>query len=142
MSKSKIVMVLAILLVVGYFLPWMSMIINVSGFDFTRIAWSAGDNGGQMVVAIMLTLIPVLGILTCILGATGKAHGLAAFFAGLMFWLLVLFGYLGSRDRPDMQGGELLSVVGIGGWICAAASLLLLLFAFTKSDSKLRAAMR
>jgi amino acid permease len=130
---SRIVAVLGVLFLAGFFLPWISGAENATGFEFAKGWW---EKESTKVLGIVLFLAPVGALLAVLMGALGRAHGLIAFFTGLICPVLVVMFYLGAEPGQAAVMGEALSY---GFWMAISASLGLLIFSFTKSDSKRRA---
>lgn len=138
MSSSKIVMVLALLFLGSFALPWFSAADgSMAGYQAVQLALQLPD---AAVIGYML-LVGVAGAaLLVILGAMGKGHGLVAFFSSLSVLLVAVASYFGNKDRTDAESA--LSFISVGAWIALGAALLLFVFSFTKSESKLRPPMR
>jgi hypothetical protein len=136
MSSSKLVAVLGVLLLVGFFTPWISGAETLSGFDFAKGWW---QSEGNKVIGGILFLAPIGALLAVLMGALGRAHGLIAFFTGLVCPILFGLFYLGSDPA---EAAVMSSAVSYGFWLTMAASVGLLVFAFTKSDSKKRVLRR
>lgn len=130
MSSSKIVAVLGLVLLVGFFLPWISGAETLSGFSFAK-GWVESE--GNRVLGIILFLAPVGALFAVLLGALGRAHGLVAFFTGLIIPILVALLVVGSEPG---QLDAWKQSISYGFWMVIGGSVGLLVFAFTKSDSK------
>lgn len=130
MSGSRVVAVLGLVLLVGFFLKWVHADLVLSGLDFARGWWQSADN---QVLGVILFLAPVGALLLLILGALGKPHGLVAFFTGLICPVLLGLMVLGA-EPGQLSGWQ----PQIGFWMTMLASVALLVMAFTKSDSKKR----
>lgn len=134
MSNSKIVMVLALLLLGSFALPWLNENgAGVPGYKVLQV-WLSDP---RFQVAGYWLLIPAIGgVLLVLLGALGKGHGIVSFLTSVSLISLVLIVVLGTESinvRND---------VGLGLWIGTGVCVLLLIFAFRRSDSRLRPKIR
>ena len=131
MNNAKWIMVLGIALLVGFFLPWMSMIVSLSGFDMVRMAFSGGNTPWQVWLVLVMAIFAVLCIVQ---GARGSGHRPVALVAGAIFPLLVILGLIesGGQLSAGPGGPSVFSLIGIGAYLCLAASIGLLVCAFRK----------
>lgn len=115
MNKKMVTIILAIALIAGFFLPYMSFLgQGISGFDMVK--------GGGKADVYILALSPVAAILLLI-GALndGKytpSRGILA--------ILALVGVLYLVIRLVIEGGDiggLIKLLGIGYWISLVAAL-------------------
>jgi len=129
MEKKTVTTFLALLLILAFFLPYISTgFFQVSGF---KLIFGKGGllTSGQL----WITLLVPLGAILVLAGALGSNHSLKS---GIVFWMpLVGILYLGVRmfilmnKAADSQFGigNSLSVMGYGYWLTLATSIGLLL---------------
>lgn len=131
MNNAKWVMVLGIALLVGFFLPWMSMFISISGFDMVRMVFSGGNAPWQ---AWLVVIMAIFAVLCIIQGARGNGYRPVAIIAGAIFPLLVVLALIESGGQLSAGDGgpSVFSIIGIGAYVCLAASIGLLVCAFRK----------
>lgn len=133
MSNSKIVLILGLALLGSFALPWLGGGDETyAGYQVLKI-WL--ENDAAKVAGYMLVAAPIGAVLVILLGVTGKPHGILCFLTSLVVPLVVLFTWLGASESGD----DPFAAFRIGIWVATGVSALLLIFAFTKSDSKLRA---
>jgi hypothetical protein len=129
MDKKTITTFLAVMLIIAFFLPYVSTgFLQMSGY---KLIFGKGGllTSGQL----WITLLVPLGAVLVLAGALGADHSLRS---GIVFWMpLVGILYLGVRmfilmnKAADGQFGigNSLSVMGYGYWLTLAASIGLLL---------------
>ena len=126
----------ALILVIGFFLPWISVTGgSFSGLFFARSGWPPG---------VWLWLIPGLALFPIFLSLKGKPipMRLAAFVAGAYpwGWLAYHFGQIskqGGKEAAQGAGQYLLAALNIGGFAtlgCAAALIFLAIFSRPESQ--------
>jgi hypothetical protein len=134
MTNAKWVLVLGAVLLLGFFLPWVSFFISFSGFDLVRMGLSQSGASWQLYLVV---LIPIFAIGAIICGARAQGHRLAALLAGLIFPLLIIIALIqgaGNEVGAGREGGpNPFSLIGIGAYMCIAASIGLLITAFRKN---------
>lgn len=127
MKKNNIARVCGVLIVIAYFLPWMSiMIANISGFTMGKMAITKIGEGGGAVWTYASLLFVVLGIASA---AVNNKRGHLA--SGVYVLLIVLWILI------DMAGGtreSFFKVVGIGLWITLVAAIGQIVGAFMLFD--------
>jgi len=122
MNRKMLTMILGALLVLGFFLPYVSMgPFSASGFDIIK--------GGGKADRFVLLLAPIAGLLL-IAGAVNSEKYMPS--RGMLA-LLALVGvvYLVVRFMMDSKGGgmgELFKMLGVGYWIALASSIVLLVY--------------
>lgn len=132
MTNAKWVMGLGIALLLGFFLPWVSFFISMSGFDLVRMGFSQSGAPWQLYLVV---LIPILAIVAIVCGARAHGHRPAALVAGLVFPLLIVLALLDGAAKDlgsGADGPNAFSLIGIGAYLTLAASIGLLVTAFRK----------
>jgi hypothetical protein len=126
MDRKMLTIILAILLIAGFFLPYLSSgpfnTSGISGFDFIK--------GGGKADKYLLLLSPIAGLLLLV-GAANNGNYTPS--RGVLV-LLALVGVLYLLIRSLIEGadlGQLFKMLGLGYWLSLAAALLL-----TLSNSK------
>lgn len=133
MSNSKIVLILGLALLGSFALPWLGGGDETyAGYQVLKI-WL--ETEAAKVAGYILVAAPIGALLVILLGATGKPHGLLSFLTGLVVPLVVLFTWLGANQSGD----DPFAAFRVGIWVATGISAVLLIFAFTKSDSRIRA---
>lgn len=134
MTNAKWVLGLGAVLLLGFFLPWVSFFISFSGFDLVRMGFSQSGAPWQL---YLVPLIPIFAIWAIVCGARGRGHRLPALLAGLVFPLLIIIalaqGGANELGAGTEGGPSPFSLIGIGAYLCFAASIGLLITAFRKS---------
>jgi hypothetical protein len=120
MNKKMLTMILAVVLIAGFFLPYISFFgRGVSGFDLVK-------GGGKADVYILL-LSPLAGI-ALLAGALNNGKYVPS--RGILC-ILALVGILYLIIRSVIEGGDIggmFKVLGIGYWLSLAAALVLVLY--------------
>lgn len=120
MNKKMVTIILAVALIAGFFLPYISFFgRGVSGFDLIK-------GGGKADVYVLL-LSPIAAIL---LLAGALNNGKYVISRGILC-IIALISVLYLIIRSVIEGGDIGSmfkVLGIGYWISLAASLVLVLY--------------
>jgi len=132
MTNAKWVLALGVVLLLGFFLPWVSFFVNLSGFDLVRMGFSQSGAPWQL---YLVPLIPIFAIWAIVCGAQGRRHRTAALLAGSVFPLLIVLALVqgAANQLGGGNGGPSpFSLIGIGAYLCFAASIGLLIFAFRK----------
>jgi len=127
MKKNNIARVCGVLIVIAYFLPWMSMMFaSITGFTIGKMAITKIGEGGGAVWTYASLLFVVLGIASA---AVNNKRGHLA--SGVYVLLIVLWILI------DMAGGtreSFFKVVGIGLWITLVAAIGQIVGAFMLFD--------
>ena len=114
--KKNIARVCGVLIVIAYFLPWMSMVFaSISGFTIGKMAITKIGEGGGPLWALPSLLFVVLGI------ASAAVNNLRGHLASGVYVLLVVIWIL-----VEMAGGtrgSFFEVIGIGLWITLVAAI-------------------
>jgi len=125
MNKNIFRVILALAVIIGFFLPWFQY--SGSGWDIVR--YSTGGNTTESIIRYSFLLIPFFALVVLIRSAGGKS---SSFFVRLLPFLVIallsaLF-VLGVRDQgSNATANDFFSILGVGYYITAAASLLLVL---------------
>ncbi len=117
MNRKILTMVLAVLLIAGFFLPYLSFLgRGISGFELVKA-------GGKADVYI-LALSPLAGILLLV-GALNNGNYIPS--RGILI-ILALVGVLYLIVRSLIEGGavgDLFKLLGVGYWLSLAAAVIL-----------------
>lgn len=120
MNKKIVTIVLAALLIVGFFLPYMSFMgQGISGFELVK--------GGGKADVYILALSPLAGILLLV-GALNNGNYIIP--RGILA-VLALVGVLYLVVRSLIEGapfGDLFSLLGIGYYLSLAAAVVLAVY--------------
>lgn len=120
MNRKMLTMILGALLVVGFFLPYLSMgPFSASGFEIIKGAGKADK--------YILLLSPIAGLLLLI-GAANSENYIPS--RGILV-LLALAGVLYLIIRSLIEGGDigqLFKMLGIGYWLSLASALVLAVY--------------
>ncbi len=120
MNKKIVTIVLAALLIVGFFLPYMSFMGHgISGFELVK--------GGGKADVYILALSPLAGILLLV-GALNNGNYIIP--RGILA-VLALVGVLYLVVRSLIEGapfGDLFSLLGIGYYLSLAAAVVLAVY--------------
>ena len=112
---KNIARVCGVLIVIAYFLPWMSMMFaSISGFTMGKMAITKIGEGGGPLWALPSLLFVVLGI------ASAAVNNKRGHLASGVYVLLVVIWIL-----VEMAGGtrgSFFEVIGIGLWITLVAA--------------------
>lgn len=112
----NIARVCGVLIVIAYFLPWMSMVFaSISGFTIGKMAITKIGEGGGAVWTYASLLFVVLGI------ASAAVNNLRGHLASGVYVLLIVIWIL-----VEMAGGtrgSFFEVIGIGLWITLVAAI-------------------
>jgi len=124
---KNIARVCGVLIVIAYFLPWMSMVFaSISGFTIGKMAITKIGEGGGAVWTYASLLFVVLGI------ASAAVNNLRGHLASGVYVLLVVIWIL-----VEMAGGtrgSFFEVIGIGLWITLVAAIGQIVGAFMLFD--------
>jgi len=128
MDRKTLTMILAVVLIGGFFLPYFKMgPFTISGFDFIKA------KGGDWDKYLML-VIPLAAVLLLV-GALNNENYILG--RGLLSWLPLLgLLYLIVRSIIEAKGqgiGEIFKILGLGYWISLAAALVLAFYNPKKS---------
>ena len=125
--KKNIARVCGVLIVIAYFLPWMSMVFaSISGFTIGKMAITKIGEGGGAVWTYASLLFVVLGI------ASAAVNNLRGHLASGVYVLLIVIWIL-----VEMAGGtrgSFFEVIGIGLWITLVAAIGQIVGAFMLFD--------
>lgn len=134
MDKKNLNIGLAIVLIVAFFLPYVSVMgFNLSGLNV--VFGKGGLNGMSKGSLLFITLLVPIGAILVLAGSFGVDKSLNA---GYVFWMpLIGILYLAVRMYLEMSKGatrvggslgigDFLSVMGYGFWITIVASVALL----------------
>jgi hypothetical protein len=126
MNQKILTIILAVLLIAGFFLPFGQSFESGSAFDIVQ-APSFGSEIEVMIMKYGWLLIPVSG-LALLIGALNKEHYVPA----RIFWaLLPLLFLLYFVIRPVIDGVEIaamLKLVGIGFYVMLVGALVLAVY--------------
>lgn len=126
MNRKMLTIILAIMLIAGFFLPFGQSFESGSAFDIVQ-APSFGSEVEAMIMKYGWLLIPVSG-LALLIGALNKGQ----YAPSRIFWaLLPLLFLLYFVIRPITDGAQIsdiFSLVGIGFYVMFVASLVLAVY--------------
>ena len=113
---KNIARVCGVLIVIAYFLPWMSIVFaSISGFTMGKMAITKMGEGGGAVWVYASLLFVVLGIAS-VAQNNKRGHLTSGVFVLLtVIWILV--------EIAGGSGGSFFEVVGIGLWITLVAAI-------------------
>ena len=113
---KNIARVCGVLIVIAYFLPWMSVVFaSISGFTIGKMAITKIGEGGGAVWTYASLLFVVLGIASA---AVNNKRGHLA--SGVYVLLIVNWILIEMAGGPS---GSFFEVVGIGLWITLVAAI-------------------
>ena len=119
---KNIARVCGVLIVIAYFLPWMSMMFaSISGFTIGKMAITKIGEGGGPLWALPSLLFVVLGI------ASAAVNNKRGHLASGVYVLLIVIWILG--EMAGGPSGSFFRVVGIGLWITLVAAIGQIVFA-------------
>ena len=122
-------LILSVAIIAGFFLPWFSYLLTISGWD---IAMQGNDTQdmGQKIICYSFLLIPFFAALV-LLVCLQKKRPIGILRIAPLLVLLILTGLfiLGTEGRSEYSG--FLKILGYGFYITLAASLIL---AFVKGS--------
>lgn len=116
-------------LIVFFFLPWFGAgPFSVSGYSLTTIpaVFNAASSSGLQTsssnidLLYIVWLIPILSVITLVLGLTGKSPRAMAIVTGIV--TLLMFGFVFAAG-----GGDTFKVLGIGAYLTILAAFGLIL---------------
>jgi hypothetical protein len=131
MNKKTITIVLAIILIASFFLPYLS----VPGYDFSGFHVAFGKDGMSGLVKggkllLLCLLIPLGGIVVLIdsLGDSSSSNNLGYWMPLLGAVILAILMYTGMKPYAgsELTIGRFLGVMGYGFWITLGAAIGLL----------------
>lgn len=126
MNRKILTIILAVVLIAGFFLPFGQSFESGSAFDIVQ-APGSGSDIEVMIMKYGWLLIPVSG-LALLIGALNKEQYAPA----RIFWtLLPLLFLLYFVIRPVIDGvqiSEILNLVGIGFYVMLAGALVLAIY--------------
>jgi hypothetical protein len=123
MDRKMLTIILGVLLIAGFFLPYFSFMgINVSGFDSVK---APGDGWEKYI----MLLIPLSGVLLLIGALNNENYILGRGILCILPLLTVLFMVLINPMLKGADFGDIIKTLGkgygIGLWITIATSLVL-----------------
>lgn len=120
MNKKILTIILAVVLIAGFFLPYLSMgPFSVSGFEIIKGAGKADK---------YVLLLPALAGVLLLVGALNKGNYIPS--RGILA-ILALVGALYLIVRSLIESapiGELIKMLGIGYWLTLAAAIVLVVY--------------
>lgn len=125
-TKSTVRIVLSIVIIVAYFLPWFQLVISESAFDIITRSGGDADRTGQMIWYASL-LIPVMALLCLIQTLSKKTPG--GFVRSIPFIITAIFVlllYVGINKDNNVDAKGFFSIFGIGMYLTLVASFLLI----------------
>lgn len=115
--------ILAGLLAIAFFLPWVGMgPFNMSGYGITQMGSDMGDSG-----VVILYLIPIMAIIFIVMSLRGKSNRMLQILTGAV--PLAIFAYMVMKAGNDMgggMGGSIFEVLGIGAYLTVLPALALI----------------
>ena len=117
---KNIARVCGVLIVIAYFLPWMSMVfVSISGFTIGKMAITKIAEGGGPLWALPSLLFVVLGIASAAVNNKRGHLASGVYVLLVVIWILVEMagGTRGSFDLTNFV------VIGIGLWITLVAAI-------------------
>ena len=117
---KNIARVCGVLIVIAYFLPWMSMMFaSISGFTIGKMAITKIGEGGGPLWALPSLLFVVLGIASAVVNNKRGHRASGGYALLIVIWILVEMagGTRGSFDLTNFV------VIGIGLWITLVAAI-------------------
>ena len=114
--KKNIARVCGVLIVIAYFLPWMSMVFaSISGFTIGKMAITKIGEGGGPLWALPSLLFVVLGIASAAVN-NKRGHLASGVYVHVDdIWILV--------EMAGGTRGSFFEVIGIGLWITLVAAI-------------------
>jgi len=115
MKKNNIARVCGVLIVIAYFLPWMSMMFaSITGFTIGKMAITKIAEGGGTLWALPSLLFVVLGIASAVVNNKRGHLASGVYVLLIVIWILV--------DMAGGTRGSFFEVIGIGLWITLVAA--------------------
>ena len=128
---KNIARVCGVLIVIAYFLPWVSiMIASISGFTMGKMAITKIGEGGGPLWALPSLLFVVLGIASAAVNNKRGHLASGVYVLLVVIWILVEMAG-GTRGSFDLTN---LVVIGIGLWITLVAAIGQIVGAFMLFD--------
>ena len=113
---KNIARVCGVLIVIAYFLPWMSiMIASINGFTIGKMAITKIAEGGGTLWALPSLLFVVLGIASAVVNNKRGHLASGVYVFLIVIWILV--------DMAGGTRGSFSEVIGIGLWITLVAAI-------------------
>jgi len=113
---KNIARVCGVLIVIAYFLPWMSMVFaSISGFTIGKMAITKIAEGGGTLWALPSLLFVVLGIASAVVNNKRGHLASGVYVLLIVIWILV--------DMAGGTRGSFSEVIGIGLWITLVAAI-------------------
>jgi hypothetical protein len=126
----------ALLLLIGFFLPWFSGATEVTGFSLLQFYLESGMSGAIIFIVVLMVLPLIGAVVVLIQSFSGALSGVSGLFKWLSFLSLAFFLTLlaiGLSDRSDNSLGidigdaeSIVTAVGIGLWLSLVGCLIML----------------
>lgn len=125
MDRKILSIILGIALIVSFFLPMFSGVLNFSAFEMVKAPSGGGLDFEMTIYKYVWVLVPLSGVML-IVGALNNNQ----YILGRGLWaILPLLAVLYYIIRPLMESnsniGDMVKRFGIGMWLAVAASLIL-----------------
>jgi len=121
-NEKNIARVCGVLIVIAYFLPWMSMVfVSISGFTIGKMAITKIAEGGGPLWALPSLLFVVLGIASAVVNNKRGHRASGGYVLLIVIWILV--------EMAGGTRGSFFEVIGIGLWITLVAAIGQIVFA-------------
>jgi hypothetical protein len=119
---KKIARVCGVLIVIAYFLPWMSIVfVSISGFTIGKMAITKIAEGAGPLWALPSLLFVVLGIASAVVNNKRGHRASGGYVLLIVIWILV--------EMAGGTRGSFFEVIGIGLWITLVAAIGQIVFA-------------
>jgi hypothetical protein len=121
-NEKNIARVCGVLIVIAYFLPWMSMVfVSISGFTIGKMAITKIAEGAGPLWALPSLLFVVLGIASAVVNNKRGHRASGGYVLLIVIWILV--------EMAGGTRGSFFEVIGIGLWITLVAAIGQIVFA-------------
>ena len=121
-NEKNIARVCGVLIVIAYFLPWMSMVFaSISGFTIGKMAITKIAEGAGPLWALPSLLFVVLGIASAVVNNKRGHRASGGYVLLIVIWILV--------EMAGGTRGSFFEVIGIGLWITLVAAIGQIVFA-------------
>jgi hypothetical protein len=133
MNKKTVSIILSIVLLVAFFLPFISIvdIFSASGFNvvFGKDGMSGVVNGGKFLFVSLLIPLGAIIVLFDSLGSGSSSvdYGYWMPLTGIIILSVIMYTGMSSGAGSGFSVGDFLKVMGYGYWITLAASVVLLI---------------
>jgi len=135
-TKSPIILVTAVALIVGYFLPWLSTIFTFSAWDFVFGEYARMINMPSKYISIAIPLTAVFIIFCALFNKHNYFLPKIIVFLIPIISLILTLGLSGTKGiAKSMNSASLhtvLNMLGLGFWLTFVAALLLPLLLIKK----------